>query len=91
VLEYYVMKTYWGSVNKATPILNLGIRWRRVVSFMPRPFYPQTKSPCTHWIGGWVVPRAVLDTVVKRKIPSHLGILFLIKHHAMNTHGEVEV
>jgi hypothetical protein len=24
----------------------------------------------THWIGGWVDPRAVLDAVVKRKIPS---------------------
>jgi hypothetical protein len=24
----------------------------------------------THWIGGWVGPRAVLDTVVKRKIPN---------------------
>jgi hypothetical protein len=23
----------------------------------------------THWIGGWVGPRAVLDAVVKRKIP----------------------
>jgi hypothetical protein len=23
-----------------------------------------------HWIGGWVGPRAVLDAVVKRKIPS---------------------
>jgi hypothetical protein len=26
--------------------------------------------PGTHWIGGWVGPRAVLDAVVKRKIPS---------------------
>jgi hypothetical protein len=24
----------------------------------------------THWIGGWVGPRAFLDTVAKRKIPS---------------------
>jgi hypothetical protein len=27
------------------------------------------KAPGTHWIGGWVGPRAVLDAVV-RKIPS---------------------
>jgi hypothetical protein len=26
--------------------------------------------PHIHWIGGWVGPRAVLDTVVKRKLPS---------------------
>jgi hypothetical protein len=24
----------------------------------------------THWLGGWVGPRAGLDAVVKRKIPS---------------------
>jgi hypothetical protein len=28
------------------------------------------RAPRTHWTGGWVGPRAVLDTVVKRKIPS---------------------
>jgi hypothetical protein len=27
-------------------------------------------APGTHWIGGWVGPRAILDVVVKRKIPS---------------------
>jgi len=24
----------------------------------------------THWIGGWVEPRTILDAVVKRKIPN---------------------
>jgi hypothetical protein len=28
------------------------------------------KIPGTHWIGDWVGLRAVLDVVVKRKIPS---------------------
>jgi hypothetical protein len=41
-----------------------------VVSFTPRPLYPQGKAPGTDWIGGWVGPEAVLDVVVKRKIPS---------------------
>jgi len=27
---------------------------------------PPGKEPVTHWIGGWVGPRAVLDAVVKR-------------------------
>jgi hypothetical protein len=31
---------------------------------------PREKVPGTHWIGGWAGPRAVLDAVVKRKIPS---------------------
>jgi hypothetical protein len=49
---------------------DLGTRWRWVVIFTPRPLYPQGRAPGTHWIGGWVSPRAVLDAVVKRKIPS---------------------
>jgi hypothetical protein len=34
---------------------------------------PPRKSPGTHWIGGWVSPRAGLDTVEKRKILPMLG------------------
>jgi len=26
-------------------------------------------APGTHWIGGWVGPRAICDAVVKRKYP----------------------
>jgi hypothetical protein len=33
-------------------------------------FTPRERAPGTHWTGGWVEPRAVLDAVVKRKIPS---------------------
>jgi hypothetical protein len=28
----------------------------------------QRKAPGTHWIGGWVGPRAVLDALVKKKL-----------------------
>jgi hypothetical protein len=33
----------------------------------PDRFTPQRKNPGTHWIGGWVGPRAGLDVVSKRK------------------------
>jgi hypothetical protein len=33
-------------------------------------FTPRERSPGTHQIGGWVGPRAVLDAMVKREIPS---------------------
>jgi hypothetical protein len=33
-------------------------------------FIPRERAPVTHWIGGWVGPRAGLDAVVKRKITS---------------------
>jgi hypothetical protein len=35
----------------------------------PAALPPRERAPGTHWIGGWVGPRAVLDAVVKRKIP----------------------
>jgi hypothetical protein len=36
----------------------------------PAALSPRERAPGTRWIGGWVCPRAVLDAVVKRKIPS---------------------
>jgi hypothetical protein len=36
----------------------------------PGRLIPKERAPGTHWIGGWVGPRAVLDAVVERKIPS---------------------
>jgi hypothetical protein len=49
---------------------DLGARWRWVVSFTPLSLYPRERTSGTQWIGVWVGPRAVLDTVVRRKIPS---------------------
>jgi hypothetical protein len=68
--EYHAMKAYWDVEIQLHAFFNLGTRWRQVVSFTPRPPYPRKRAPATHWIGGWVGPRAVLDAVVKRKIPS---------------------
>jgi hypothetical protein len=39
------MKAYWESGGIAPHILDVGIRWRWVVSFTLRPLYPQRKSP----------------------------------------------
>jgi hypothetical protein len=39
------MKVNWGSGDTAPRILDLGTRWRWVVSFTPRLLYPQGKSP----------------------------------------------
>jgi hypothetical protein len=35
----------------------------------PGRFIPREKAPGTHWVGGWVGPKAILDLVLKR-IPS---------------------
>jgi hypothetical protein len=55
-----------GGINPS--ILYLGTRWRWVVSFTPPPL--RERAPDTHCIGGWEGPRAGMDAVVKRNIPS---------------------
>jgi hypothetical protein len=40
----------------------------------PGRFISKERAPGTHGIGGWMGPRAGLDGVVKRKIPSPAGI-----------------
>jgi hypothetical protein len=47
-------------------ILDLGSRWRWVVSFTPQPFYRGEKVPGLHWIGGWIGPRARLYAVEEK-------------------------
>jgi hypothetical protein len=36
----------------------------------PGRFTPGERAPGTHWVGSWVGPKASLETVEKRKIPS---------------------
>jgi hypothetical protein len=56
------MKTYWENGGIASRILNLDTRR----SFRPQPLYPGDITSCNLWVG----LIAVLDAVVKRKIPS---------------------
>jgi hypothetical protein len=70
--EQHVMKANWGSGGIAPVIHSLtsaldGGEWP---ASRPGRFTSRHIAPDTHWIGGWVGPRAVLDAVVKRKIPS---------------------
>jgi hypothetical protein len=47
----------------------------------PGRFNPGDKAPGTHWIGGWVDPRAGLDEVKKRKFMTLPGLEFRPVHH----------
>jgi hypothetical protein len=59
--EHHAMKAYRGTLA-----LDVG-EWSasRLGHFTPR-----EKAPGTPWIGGWVGPSAVLDAMLKRKIPN---------------------
>jgi hypothetical protein len=37
-------------------------------------FTPGERTPCTHWIGGWVDPRSGLDDLDKRKFLTVPGL-----------------
>jgi hypothetical protein len=39
----------------------------------PSHFIPFERAPSTHWLGGWVDPRAGLDNMEKRKFLTSLG------------------
>jgi hypothetical protein len=52
-----------GEWRYSATILDLGTRWRWVISFTPLPLYPRGISPRTHCMGSWVGPRAGLDVV----------------------------
>jgi hypothetical protein len=56
----------YSSIHSLTSVLDGG-GWS---ALRPGRFTPRERAPGTHWIGGRVGPRAVLDAVVKRKIPS---------------------
>jgi hypothetical protein len=61
--------TRGGGKIKLLLILDLGTRWGWVVSVTTWPhFTPRGRTPSTHCTGGWVGPRAGLDTEARGKI-----------------------
>jgi hypothetical protein len=56
----------YSSTHSLTSALDGGEWSASVPAVLP----PRERAPGTHWIGDWVGPRACLDAVVKKKIPS---------------------
>jgi hypothetical protein len=54
----------------STHSLTLTLDGGELSASRPGRFTPREIAPGTHWIEDWVGPRAVLDMVAKRKIPS---------------------
>jgi hypothetical protein len=64
------MKAYWKSGGIAHSFFDSTLYRGEWLASRPGRFIPRERDPGTHWIEGWVGPRAVLDAVMKRKIPS---------------------
>jgi len=63
--KHDAMKTYyWGIGVELHAFLTSALDGSEWSASRPGSF-----TPGTHWMGGWVGLRAVLETVVKRKIP----------------------
>jgi hypothetical protein len=68
------MKAY-GGVNVYTHIfLTSALVGGELSASHPCPFTPRERAPSTHWIGGWMGPRASLDDAEKRKLLTLLGL-----------------
>jgi hypothetical protein len=61
------MKACRGNRGVGLFILNFDIRWRRVLNFTPPAALPSRKNHVTHWIKGWVDPKARLDVFAEEK------------------------
>jgi hypothetical protein len=59
----------YSSIHTLTSALD-GDEWS---ASRPGRFTPTERATGTHWMGGWVGPRALLNAVVKRKVPSPHG------------------
>jgi hypothetical protein len=68
--EHHDMKMYWGAQVQLHIFLTSALDGGEWSASRAGRFTPRVTSPGTRWIGGWVGPRASLDTVSKRKIPS---------------------
>jgi hypothetical protein len=68
--KHYAVKTYWEMEVELYAFLISALGGGEWSASRPGRFTLRVRAPGTHWIGGWAGPRAVLDAVVKRKIPS---------------------
>jgi hypothetical protein len=67
------VKAYWGVEVWLHAFLTLALYGGGWSASHTGRFTPSERAPGTHWIGGWVGPRAGLDTIVKEKFQTLPG------------------
>jgi hypothetical protein len=71
------MKAYRGVDVQMHIFLTLALVGGEWSASHPCHFTPKEKAPNTHWIRGWVGPRASLDAVEQKKFLTLLGPLVI--------------
>jgi hypothetical protein len=79
--KHHAMKTHWGVEVQLHAFLTSALDGGEWSASRPGCFTPKERSPGTHWIGGWVCPRALLDAVMKRQISSPFTLLCKLQLH----------
>jgi hypothetical protein len=65
--KYHAMKRCGGPEVYLHALLTSALDGGEWSESRPDRFIPRERVPGTHWIGGWLGPRAGLDVMVKRK------------------------
>jgi hypothetical protein len=68
------MKTYGGVDVQIHISLTSALAGGEWSASRPGRFTPRERAPSTHWIGGWVDPRAGLNDVEKKKFLTLPGL-----------------
>jgi hypothetical protein len=74
--KHLAMKTYWGIGGIVPQFLTSALDGGEGSVSLPGRFIPRERAHGTHWIGGWVGPRAVLDAA-KKKFPSQYIYIYI--------------
>jgi hypothetical protein len=74
LIKHYATKTYGEWKYRSTFFFTSAVFGGQLSASRPSRFTPGERAPGTHWIGGWVSPRAGLDDVEKRKFLTVRGL-----------------
>jgi hypothetical protein len=85
------MMIYGGSRGVTVLFLTLALDEDELSTSRPGRITPEERAACTHWMRGWVIPRAGLDAVEKREVsypcresnpgrPSHSTSLYRLRY-----------
>jgi hypothetical protein len=66
LIKHYTMKAYGGVDVEVHIFLTVALDGGEWSVSRPSHFAPGERAPVTHWIGGWVDPRASVDDVEER-------------------------